>query len=823
LAEKENNVIIHGHFYQPPRENPWTGRIDIQESALPFHDWNERITRECYLPNSCSRLLDGGGGILNLINNYRSISFNFGPTIFRWLEDHHPELVEHIKRADAESIQENNGHGNAIAQVFNHIIMPLASERDQRTQIAWGMAEFRRCFGREAEGIWLAETAVNDTTVDILIEFGINFIILSPHQAESIRPLEDDGAEWKDVSDGSIETGFVYLCRGNSDSGGINIFFYDSPLANDVAFNGLLRNGDALAEALHEGMKRGGNGLVTVATDGEVFGHHEPFGDMALAYLIEKAESKFALNLTNFGCYLETHQPEFEVRLKKGENGEGTAWSCAHGVGRWARDCGCNINAPKGWDQKWRAPLRKGLNRLRDSLAEIYEKEAGTYLVDPWKARNHYIDILNNDSPAVRENFLRGHSEKKPGRKAETRLLKLLESQRFSMYMFTSCGWFFNDISGIEARQIMEYAARAIELSGESHRESLEKALLEELSGARSNVPALGTGADIYRSTMDTARVTPLFLAGQYIHASLLPCPEISPEQFGYSFTEHGRQTAERDGYSITTGIIEVGYPLIEENSSFQYLFIRRDELRNICMIKPDGEPGSINRSGLHLEDLPEDADREDMIHFAVDNFGGTLFSIRDLFPDDMNRVLSEVTDKKLDSLDQLLENIYLENRDFLRVLDQTALPKPEVIQSIAATYLERKLLEALGRWKRSLRPESMEGIKEILHTASRYGIEIDRSAASDHISAYLLELLKGMDRVCPRRKCEEILGFIDYAEESGIRISDQLIQNEIFRLLKLGFEAEEREASREDLESLLELAEKFNFNTSGWKELLQQ
>jgi len=822
MAKKEKNVIIHGHFYQPPRENPWTGRIDAQESAQPFHDWNERITRECYLPNSCSRLLDGGGGILGLVNNYRKISFNFGPTILRWLEKHHPDLVEIIVRADAESMAENNGHGNAIAQVYNHIIMPLANQRDQRTQAEWGIADFRRCFSREPEGIWLAETAVNNTTVDILADYGIKFIILSPHQAESIRPLKKDG-KWKDVSGGTIPTGSAYLCRGSGKAEGINIFFYDSPLANNIAFNGLLRNGDTLAKALGEGIKRGGSDMVAVATDGEVFGHHEPFGDMALAYLIANSREKFGFNMTNFGAYLEKHQPESEVRLKDGENGEGTAWSCSHGVGRWKRDCGCNVNAPSGWNQKWRAPLRSGLNTLRDRLAAIFEKESAPCLKDPWKARDHYISVLNGKGREARDSFMKEHCHGQPDRETESKIIRLLESQRFSMYMFTSCGWFFNDISGLEARQIMKYAARAIDLAGEGYREPIQAEFLRILSEARSNLSGLGTGADIYSSTVECAQVTPRFLAGQYLHSALLPCTDISPEQFGYSFRELDRQTAERGSNTVTAGTVIVESDLIEDSPQFSYLFISRDRLRSICMLKPAGDSEEEARQLPDLEQLPPDAGREDMLRFGVDHFGGSLFSIRDLFPDDRNRVLHDLTGARLDSLEPLMEKIYLENREFLKVLDQTSLPKPEVILSVASTYLERRLDEQLAAWTRSLRPEDIGGIREVLQTASSHGVEMDRSAASEQISGFLLKNLEGFDAVPSAEKSSDIIKFVDYCRESGIEIIEQLIQNQIFRLLENALREEGSPSRAEDFRAMLNLAEKFNFNTSRWKELLQQ
>ncbi|HSG28252.1 MAG TPA: hypothetical protein VLA34_07210, partial [Candidatus Krumholzibacterium sp.] len=332
-------VIIHGHFYQPPRENPWTGRIDRQDSAAPYHDWNERITRECYLPNARSRRLDGYGRVTTLVNNYEHISFNFGPTLLSWMQKEHPRLHEEIIDADRTSAERNGGHGNAIAQVYNHMIMPLANRRDQETQILWGVADFRARFGRDPEGIWLAETAINETTLEILINHGFRFIILSPFQADRIRPL-DKSSTWTDVSDGSIRCGRVYRCYGSRRRGkrntarSIDIFFYDAPLSTDVSFNHLLSSGDLLAARLAAGFEKDGGDLVTIATDGEIYGHHEPFGDMALAYLIDAAAEAKGLELTNFGAYLDEHEPSMEVQIKQGVDGEGTAWSCSHGVGR---------------------------------------------------------------------------------------------------------------------------------------------------------------------------------------------------------------------------------------------------------------------------------------------------------------------------------------------------------------------------------------------------------------------------------------------------------------------------------------------------------
>ena len=380
-SARPRHLIIHGHFYQPPRENPWTETIERQESAAPYHDWNDRIANECYLPNSLSRRLDDYGRIAKLVNNYEWISFNFGPTLISWLEDHVPEAYARILEADRSSAKRLDGHGNAIAQCYNHAIMPLASRRDQETQIRWGVHDFERRFGRPSEGIWLPETAINAAVLEVLVEFGFRFVVLSPHQALRVRSL-DDGSRWKDVSgrDDSRRDSPTAVSRRAPGESAIrsDSSTYSSttpPLSTDVSFNHLLRNGDEFADAISLAYPRGGDDLVVVATDGEIYGHHEPFADMALSYLVESAAPRRDLAMTNFGAYLAAHEPRFEVELKPGPNGEGTAWSCAHGVGRWKEDCGDSAGGQPTWNQKWRAPLRAGLNTLRDTLAALYEKE----------------------------------------------------------------------------------------------------------------------------------------------------------------------------------------------------------------------------------------------------------------------------------------------------------------------------------------------------------------------------------------------------------------------------------------------------------------
>ncbi|MFH1143853.1 MAG: DUF3536 domain-containing protein, partial [Candidatus Eisenbacteria bacterium] len=441
-------VTIHGHFYQPPRENPWTGRVPRQPGAAPAHDWNGRITDECYRPNARSRVMGAGNRIEEIVNNYAFMNFDFGPTLLTWLETSAPEIYRRILEGDRMSLRLQEGRGNAIAQVYNHMIMPLANYRDKRTQIAWGLRDFEWRFGRKSESIWLAETAINLATVKLLVEAGIRYIILSPFQALRQRPL-DRPAGWTDVRGGRIDPRrpYRYFLKDNRRrriaEQSIDVFFYDAPLAGAVSFEHLLRSAPALADRLVRSADGGGDqGYVNVATDGEVYGHHEPFGDMCLSYLIRREAAARGLRFVNYGRCLDLRPPADEVDLDFREDDEGTAWSCTHGVGRWERDCGCATGEQPGWNQKWRTPLRRGFDMVRDRLVETYLAEASPLVKDPWAARDDYILVLLDPSPAARGAYLDQHARHPLSGEQRRTLWSLLESQRYAMFMYTSCGWF---------------------------------------------------------------------------------------------------------------------------------------------------------------------------------------------------------------------------------------------------------------------------------------------------------------------------------------------------------------------------------------------
>jgi alpha-amylase/alpha-mannosidase (GH57 family) len=511
-------LIIHGHFYQPPRENPWTGIIEEQPSAAPFHDWNERIYAECYGPNSA--VMSDLMGQQRVINNYANVSFNFGPTLLSWLEQHHRDTYDRIIEADRASAIARGGHGNAIAQAYGHAILPLCNERDLRTQIRWGLADFRYRFGREAEAMWLPETACNERVLNALIEEGLRFVILEPHQVKCVttrsdsdgvkaagrmsadRPQDAGAPPWRDVDEDSLDPSIPYRYSSPDGQGSIAVFLYDGPMSRAIAFEHLLKSSSDLVDALARAVNH--RPMLNVATDGETYGHHFKFGDLCLAHAVTKEAPARGFKVTNYSAYLDQYAPEVEIEFNNGPAGEGTSWSCPHGLGRWTRDCGCRTGGEPDWNQAWRTPLRAALDFLREENIPHFEATRGTLFTFPWLARDESISLIL-DPRRSREHFLFEHAGRWLAADERWRALTYLELQRMLLLMYTSCGWFFNDISGIETIQILKYAARAIDLMEQLGLPSVRARFLEILGEAKSNRRELGTGADIYRQMVEPA------------------------------------------------------------------------------------------------------------------------------------------------------------------------------------------------------------------------------------------------------------------------------------------------------------------------------
>lgn len=687
-------VVLHGHFYQPPRENPWSGQVPRQESAHPAHDWNERVTDECYRPNARSRLQGANGWIDEIVNNYAFISFDFGPTLLSWLEQHSPRVYRQIIEGDRLSAPLNGGHGNAIAHVYNHVIMPLANYRDKRTQIVWGLRDFEWRFGRKSESIWLGETAINLETTKLLIEFGLRYVILSPYQALRIRPL-DRSRGWTDASAGRIDPRRPYRFflkdsrRHRMRESYIDVFFYDGPLAADVSFAHLLRNaGDFVKRLVAAGADRPADrGCVNVATDGEIYGHHEPFADMCLAYSVRREGPARDLKFTNYGHYLDLHPPEYEVDLNFGEHDEGTAWSCAHGVGRWERDCGCSTGAGPGWNQRWRTPLRRGFDMVRDRLIETYLEQISPLVNDPWIARDDYILVMLEATTDVRAAFLEQHARRDLDAAERRKLWSLLEAQRYAMYMYTSCGWFFADVSGIETVQNMAYACRAIELAQPWQSLELEPMLLDYLSDAKSNLPEMGTGADVYRRFVWPQRIEPPAVAG----GLALGAAVLSGEPAEMQFRFRARTLRfERPGPAECHGLLELTDGESEEQFLYRIHVYGAGSADIRCYVLP-------GNAGTSLREAP--AEQE-----VASESTAVRVTLADLIAENREEIIRAAYEAILASQDERLGEIYATTRDLIVTCRQARIAVPAVLKAIAGHILTRQLGEKARALEERLR-----------------------------------------------------------------------------------------------------------------------
>ena len=561
----ENYLCIHGHFYQPPRENPWLEAIELQDSAFPYHDWNERIAAECYAPNTAARQLDCEGRIVGIVNNYSQISFNFGPTLLAWIAEKMPDVLAAIIEADKSSRKRFSGHGSALAQAYNHMILPLANRRDKLTQARWGIRDFEHRFGRSPEGLWLPECAVDTDSLEVLAESGIKFTVLSPFQAGKVRRI---GAEkWRDVNGGRVDPSRAY--RINLPSGrNIAVFFYDAPVSKAVAFERLLSDGETFARRLMDGYddERGHSQLMHIATDGESYGHHHRYGEMALAYALDYVQSNGLAKLTNYGEFLEKHPPTHEARIH-----EKSAWSCSHGIGRWQRDCGCNSGGHPAWHQRWRQPLREALDWLRDQVAPAYEANAKEYFKDPWRTRDDFISVILDRSSANVQRFLLAHSSRELTPQDELHCLRLLELQRHAMLMFTSCGWFFDELSGIETVQVIQYAGRVLQLAHHTLGLDLEAPFLDRLAKAPSNIPEHKDGRRIYEKFVKPAIMDREQLGAHFAVSSLFETYPREARIYRFIFEQRHHQAFEAGKARLVIGNAKITFEITRGADVFSY------------------------------------------------------------------------------------------------------------------------------------------------------------------------------------------------------------------------------------------------------------
>ncbi len=571
-------LCIHGHFYQPPRENAWLETIELQDSAAPAHDWNERICSECYSPNSLARVLDDKRNLIDLASNYSRISFNFGPTLLSWMEKYAPEVYQSILEADHKSQQRFGGHGSAIAQVYNHIILPLANAHDKETQIKWGITDFEKRFGRKPESVWLAETACNTDTLEALAAEGMKFVILAPGQCARVRKI--GAPEWEEVGV-RVDPKRAYQC--NLPSGKqIVLFFYDGPISQGIAFSDTLSSGEKFAGRLLSTYNPTDEPqLMHIATDGETYGHHQKFSEMALAYCLKKVEENPDVKLTVYGEFLEKHPPTYEAQIV-----ENTSWSCFHGVERWRSNCGCNSGGKPGWQQKWRGPLREALDFVRDEGIKTFETLGPKYLKDIWAARNAYIELILDRSEQNRERFLQTYATAE-GVENPSQPLMLLEMQRNALLMYTSCGWFFDEVSGIETVQIMQYAARAIELNTALTGKDIEPEFMERLSKAPSNLPELGNGAVVYERYVKPQIMPMEKIALEYV-VSLLADKTVNPKRiYTYDILHYAPVDLHHKHAKLVYGSFTLKSSITLEEKALQFAVLRLSESNFVCVAGP--------------------------------------------------------------------------------------------------------------------------------------------------------------------------------------------------------------------------------------------
>jgi alpha-amylase/alpha-mannosidase (GH57 family) len=803
----ERFLCIHGHFYQPPRENPWLEAVEIQDNAFPYHDWNELITAECYAPNSASRILDKNGRIMDILSNYARMNFDMGPTLLSWLEKNAPETYSAILESDRKSLQWRSGHGAAMAQAYNHIIMPLANTRDKTTQCVWGIRDFQHRFRRDPEGMWVPETAVDLETLDILASTGIRFTVMAPHQAKRTRSLS--GGDWADASGGKIDPSKAYICRLPSGRE-IALFFYDGPLSRAVAFEGLLSSGkdfaDRLLSVFPDQVKQ--PQLMHIATDGESYGHHHRFGDMALSFALNYIDTNGLARVTNYGEFLEKHPPEDEVEIV-----ENTSWSCSHGIERWRSDCGCSTGTNPGWSQKWRAPLREAMDWLRDELAQKYEQKAREYFHDPWAARDGYIDVMLDRSEESVGRFFGRHARTEFGLEDRITAIKLLELQRHAMLMFTSCGWFFDDLTGIETVQVIEYAGRAVQLSKEVFKTSPERDFTRKLLAAKSNVPQQGNGAELYNRRVKPRMVDLHKVAAHYAISSLF---EDYPEKTGiysYEVVSEDYRKKQAGKTETLTGKCTVRSGITGESTTLSYSVLHLGDHDFNCGIRRYLGERPYRKMSDEVSSAFDSGAYSDLVRLIDKYFGVSRYTLENLFKDEQRKILDTIIKETADSFEDTFRRLYEDSRILMGFLKDAGMPVTKAFLTAADFILNLdfkrllmeeadaggigEVLEAFGKWE--ITPDAVD-----LEFTFRRTLESEMNKLQENPSD--LPILVNMERL------------VDIALSLPFELNLWMMQNIYFNVAGTVY-AEIAPGAQEDsqkaawVESFRSLGHKLNFN----------
>lgn len=828
MSDKKNEVFltIHGHFYQPPRENPWLEAIELQDSALPFHDWNERINKECYNPNSVSKIVDSRNRILDVVNNYEYMSYNFGPTLLSWMEQFAPLTYERIIKADIESISEHNGHGNAIAQVYNHIIMPLANEHDKETQIKWGIRDFEYRFGRKPEGMWLAETAVDDDTLRILEANGIKFTILSPYQADKFKKKGDK--EWTDVSWGNIDPARSYKYNIKSAPGkSIDLFFYDGAISRSVAFDELLKDGNKFIKRLKEGVSdcRDFPQIVNIATDGESYGHHTKFGDMALAYVLKVKAKDEGFKITNYAEYLEKYRSDCEVEIK-----QASSWSCFHGVGRWKEDCGCSTGGHPGWNQKWRKPLREALDYLRDELVIIFEQEGPKYFDNVWEVRNKYIDVILDRNEMNVKKFQQENFKPDLSDEQKVHAMELLEIQRQAMLMYTSCGWFFSEISGIETVQIMKYAARAMQLATKFSNKDLETHFLEILSDAKSNIPEHGTGKDIFERFVKPSIVTTKQIASLWALSSLYQDFEDEESVYCYTIKKEAYKKVQKGSSTFVVGHIEIQSKITLQKSNVMFALMQYSGGDFHCAIKEYSDDFEFNKIKTNLIKTFLMNPLTEIIRAMDECFGKEYFTLKDIFIEERRKILQILLKGKLEKFSQTYQVMYDEGKGSIYHLQGLGLKIPDEFKISAAYALSHKFNDIVVHSGGFLDDDSIQQAMDINYEAKKIDIQLDKTPSNKIFSKKIQQNINRLVHSFEIQQADVLLEIFDSINKLELQIDISEAQNIYFSKIyhKIGDiiesgTANKRATNKKFIEMLLEIGENLNINTEFYRKKLDK
>ncbi len=772
MSEYTKYVCIHGHFYQPPRENAWLETIEYQDSAAPFHDWNERINFECYAPNSSARMLDEEARIIDIVNNYARISFNFGPTLLSWMEKADPVTYQNIIDADRLSQELYQGHGSAMAQVYNHMIMPLANARDKDTQVYWGIRDFKRRFGRRPTGMWLAETAVDTDSLETLARYGIEYTVLAPRQAKAIRKI--GASDWQKLPPDSVDPRRPYLCPLPSGRS-IALFFYDGGRAQEVAFKGLLNNGRHFAERLMDGFDPidPHPQLVHIATDGESYGHHHRFGEMALAACLRTIDETPGVALTNYAAYLDKFPPEYEVMIH-----ENSSWSCVHGVERWRSDCGCNTGGRPGWTQAWRQPLREALDWLRDKVVNLYNQQAEQLVQDPWGARNEYIRVILDRSPENVDRFIAEHAKNNNGGVDVTQILRLLEMQRHAMLMYTSCGWFFDEISGIETNQILQYAHRAIHYAKQVSGVDLKEKFVTLLEKAPSNL--FENGAESYLQHVVPSSVDLFRVGMHYAATSLFEDQPENMEFLNYSADSEVYHRYQAGDQRLALGRTVVRSKITRSEKTFSFAALHLGQQNVIGKISLQLDRHTFDQMVQEILQAYKRTDLGQVIEIMLHYFGERTFSIWQLFTDEKHRILQDLTQRNLGLIETAFREIYNDNYQLMTSFLNSDLPVPEAFRSAVEFIINHDLLLFFTN--------GTKNIRDLLYLSEeirKWRIRLTNEAQLQlSISEYLFQAIQGLDAAeDPAKKLAEVNQVLETLQGIDLEVNFWKSQNSYFSL----------------------------------------